>query len=190
MKRKILAFIIGLISIADAYGRSEFQRTYGGIRKENSYQVLPGAGSTIFSIGSTESFGKGGSDIYLMKTDSVGNLLWAKSYGSAKDDYGTCMEKTKDGNYVLCGYTSGFSPYAGAFSDIFLIKINEEGEVLWSKTYGLDKSDFATSVKCTSDGGFVIVGETINFIGNDKNSDILVIKVSSQGVMEWSKVCG
>src|SRR6478735_2697476 len=115
MKRKLLTVLIGLLSLNGAFAQTEFQRTYGGIKKENSYQVLPGAKGTIFSIGSTESFGKGASDVYLMKTDSVGNLLWSKSYGSVKDDYGTCMEKTKDGNYILCGYTSGFSPYAGAF---------------------------------------------------------------------------
>lgn len=190
MIRNLLLIAISLLFTGLANAQTEFQRTYGGLKKENSYQVFPGANNTIFSVGSTESFGKGGSDIYLMKTDSAGNLLWAKSYGSAKDDYGTCMDKTKDGNYVLVGYTSGFTTYNGAFNDICMIKINEEGEVLWSKTYGLDRSDFATSVQCTSDGGFIIVGEAINFIGSEKNSDILIVKTNAQGVIEWSKVTG
>ena len=165
----------------------EFQRTFGGLKKENSYQVIPTSDNGVFSLGSTESFGKGQSDIYLVKTDSSGNLQWAKSYGGMSDDYGTCIEKTKDNNYIIVGYTSSFSK---DLSDICLIKINEKGDVLWSKVYGLDRSDYSTSVKCTSDGGFIIVGETINFISHEKNSDILVIKVDSKGVTEWSKILG
>lgn len=191
MKRYLLAMVIGLAGMVNVYGQTEFQRTYGGLKKENSYHVLPAKGGTIFSVGSTESFGKGASDIYVMKTDSIGNLLWAKSYGSAKDDYGTYIEKTTDGNYVVLGYSFGLNAnYTGAFSDICLMKINENGDVIWSKSYGLDKSEYSTSLKPTADGGFIILGEMINFIGNDKNADILVIKVNAQGVIEWSKVCG
>jgi hypothetical protein len=167
--------------------QNEFQRTYGGMKKDNSYHVIETSDKGFISIGSTESFGAGKSDIYVIKMDSLGNLEWAKSYGGPENDYGHYMDKTKDGNYIILGHSAS---YTKEFTDICLIKIDIKGNVLWSKTYGMDKSEYSNCIKTTEDGGFIILGETINFRGSDKNSDILVIKTSSTGGFEWSKVIG
>ncbi len=170
-----------------AHAQKEFQRTYGGMKKDNSYHVLQTSDKGYLSIGSTESFGSGKSDIYLIKMDSSGNLEWAKTYGGAENDFGHYIDKTKDGNYIILGHSAS---YAKEFTDLCLIKIDVKGNVLWAKSYGMDKSEYANSIKTTSDGGFVILGETINFIGSDKNSDILVVKTTADGTFEWSKIYG
>jgi hypothetical protein len=187
MKNIFKIFFISCIALQTGWAQVEFQRSFGGMKKENSYQVLQTSDKGYFSLGSTESFGLGKSDIYLIKMDSMGNLKWSKTYGGAGNDYGHSMVKAKDGSYAILGHGSSFSK---DYNDLCLIKINEEGTVLWSKAYGLDASDYSNSIEVTSDGGFIILAETINFIGNDKNSDILVIKVNSEGIIQWSKVFG
>jgi hypothetical protein len=186
MKTFKIFLLIFLIS-RTGYPQIEFQRSFGGMKKENSYQVLQTSDKGYLSLGSTESFGAGKSDIYLIKMDSVGNLKWSKTYGGTGNDFGHSMDKTKDGNFIILGHSSSFSK---DYNDLCLIKIDEEGKVLWSKSYGLDASDYANSVQSTSDGGFIILAETINFIGNDKNSDILIVKVDAAGTIQWSKVFG
>jgi hypothetical protein len=165
----------------------EFQRTYGGMKKDNSYHVMETADKGFLSIGSTESFGAGKSDIYLIKMDSLGNMEWAKAYGGPENDYGHYMDKTKDGNYIILGHSAS---YAAQFTDICIMKIDIKGNIIWSKSFGMDKSEYANSIKTTADGGFIILGETINFIGSDKNSDIILIKTDSKGDFEWSKIFG
>jgi hypothetical protein len=187
MKKIVNIFFAACLICHTGWGQVEFQRSFGGMKKENSYQVLQTSDKGYLSLGSTESFGNGKSDIYLIKMDSMGNLKWSKTYGGAGNDFGHSLEKTKDGNYIILGHGSSFSK---EYNDLCLIKIDNDGKVIWSKAYGLDASDYANSVIATSDGGFVILAETINFIGNDKNSDILIIKVDAEGVIQWSKVFG
>jgi hypothetical protein len=187
MKKLMKTFFAFCLITHGVFAQVEFQRSFGGMKKENSYQVLETSDKGYFSLGSTESFGSGKSDIYLIKMDSLGNLKWSKTYGGAGNDFGHSMDKTKDGNYIILGHTSS---YTKNYNDLCLVKINPEGKALWSKSYGLDASDYASSVRSTSDGGFVILAETINFIGNDKNSDILIVKTDSTGIIQWSKVFG
>lgn len=179
--------ILLLLTCLEALPQIEFQRTYGGMNKENSYQIIETPDKSAFSLGSTESFGSGKSDIYLIKIDSIGNLIWGKAYGGVHNDFGHFVDKTKDGNLIILGHSLSYSQ---EYPDICLIKVNYNGEVLWSKSYGLDKSDYSTVVKATSDGGYIILGETINFIGNEKNSDILIIRTDDKGEVLWSKIYG
>jgi hypothetical protein len=187
MKTHIWIFLLSCFFNQSLKAQASFQRTFGGMKKENSYGVIATSKKGVLSVGFTESFGAGKNDIYLIRTDSAGNLEWAKTYGGLKDDFGTCIEKTLDNNYVILGYSSSYSQ---SYSDICLMKINEDGKVLWTKTYGLDKSEYSTSVKSTSDGGYIILGETINFIGHEKNSDILIIKTDANGNTQWSNIYG
>jgi len=186
MKKLKIFLSVFLISMS-GFAQTEFQRSFGGMKKENSYRVLQTSDKGYLSLGSTESFGAGKSDIYLINMDALGNLKWSKTYGGTENDFGHSMDNTNDGNFIILGHTSSFSK---DYNDLCLIKINQEGKVLWSKSYGLDASDYASEVQATSDGGFIILAETINFINNDKNSDILVVKTDAVGTIQWSKVFG
>lgn len=183
--------IFGLLFIsfvqAQIEGEGEFQRTFGGPKKDNSSHIIETADKGFISVGSTESFGAGKSDIYVVKMDALGKLEWAKTFGGAENDFGHGLDKTKDGNYVILGHSGS---YAKELTDLCLFKIDIKGNVLWSLTYEIDKSEYAHCLKATTDGGFIVLAETIDFSGIEKNADVLVLKVSSSGEVEWSRSYG
>jgi hypothetical protein len=166
----------------------EIRKVIGGEEIEECFSVLETRQHHRFlALGSTESFGAGAKDFLLIKADDEGTVLWAKTYGAKGNDYGRHLAALADGSYIMVGYTESFDP---EFKEILAIKFDISGNMIWSKTYGLNKSDFASKVIPTADGGFVIQGEIINMIGHEKNQDILVFKCNKDGHMEWSRIFG
>lgn len=188
MKASLVLIVVFSLACADAlFGQVVFQRTFGGKKTEDAYRVLQTADKGFICAGSTVSFGAGKSDMYVIKTDSIGNLLWAKAYGGTNNDYGHDMDRTKDGKFFVLGHSSS---YTTEYNDICILKIDEAGNLIWAKSYGLDRSDYSNNIYTTKDGGFIVIGETINFLNHEKNSDILVIRGDKDGKVLWAKVYG
>lgn len=166
--------------------------TFGGVGDDIGlciHQTFDG-GSIL--VGSTRSAGEGGSDVWLLKTDSLGNLEWDQTYGGDKDDVGYYVEQTADSGYVIAASSKSFEN-GTEFGDIWIIKVNVNGEVQWSKTFwGKEDISEATSVKQTQDGGFVILGSTASIydIFDNNPSDICLIKLDSLGIREWDVIIG
>jgi hypothetical protein len=98
-------------------------------------------------VGTTNSFGPGDFDIWLIKTDSLGDTIWTNTLGdSASDEGATSIQETQDGGYIIAGTKDT------AWVDVFLVKTNQNGNVLWSKTYGGIADDWASSVIQTIGG--------------------------------------
>ena len=155
----------------------EWSKTFGGSEDDygNSIQITSDGGYII--VGYTYSFGAGESDVYLIKTDSKGNLLWNKTYGGPKCDEARFVQETSDGGYILVGYRD---------EDIYLIKTDSEGNLLWNRTYGgPDSYHSGRCVQITSDGGYIIVGSTKSI--SSGNVDVYLIKTDSEGNMLWDK---
>jgi hypothetical protein len=132
--------------------------------------------------GTTNSFGAGFGDILLIKTNSSGNLQWAKTYGGISDDIAYSVQQTSDGGYIVAGYTGSFGV---GFNDILLIKTDVSGNLQWVKTYGGTSSDRAYSVQQTSDGGYIVAGETyprVFLIKTDANGDIGSCSIVSSAI--------
>ena len=108
----------------DANGNLLWSKTYGGVNSDYGYSVQQTTTGGYIITGATSSFGSGGYDAYLIKTDPVGNLLWSKTYGGVGVDYGYSVDKTTDGGYVITGYTWSFG-VGGA--DVYLIKTDANG---------------------------------------------------------------
>jgi len=123
--------------------------------------------------------------MYLNKVDAAGTSVWAKSYGGSAPDEGTLVQQTPDNGYIVTGYTS--SSGAGAI-DVLLIKTNSNGDTTWTRTLGGTGNDFAYSLDQTSDGGYVVCGQTMSFGAG--GSDVYLMKVNSSGVLQWSKTYG
>jgi hypothetical protein len=165
---------------------SGWTKVYGGTGTDmaNGNLLQTSDGGYIFS-GYTASYGAGGLDAAIVKTDSVGTMEWNITYGGTLDDSFGDMIKSKDGAYVLCGYTMSFG--AGSH-DFWLVKVNASGSVLWSQTYGGAGSDQGYSVFQTADGGYAIAGST-NSSGAG-NLDYWLVKTDVSGVMQWNKTYG
>ncbi len=185
----ILALLsVSLVALFTRYAHAQvvrFAKAYGGTDSEEYNRVQQTSDGGYIVIGRTLSFGAGGSDIFLIKTDAYGNIQWAKTYGGASWEYASSARQTSDGGYILAGYTSSFG--AGN-SDFFLIKANSSGNIIWAKTYGGTSDDYAYSVQQTSDGGYIVAGTTNSFGAG--SYDFLLIKADANGNIIWAKTYG
>jgi hypothetical protein len=157
------------------------------------------AGHTQSNDGAFEGMGKGDWDIFVVKLNSNGEVLWKKTFGGVREDLGLSLTTTSDGRMVLAGYTQSndgdFEGMGKGNWDIFVTKLNSNGEVLWKKTFGGVREDLGLSLTTTSDGGMVLTGYTQSndgdFEGMGKGDwDIFVVKLNSNGEVIWKKTFG
>jgi parallel beta-helix repeat protein len=169
----------------DSTGNFQWQQTYGGSGSDYAECVIQTSNGGYALCGITDSFGAGGYDFLLVKTDSDGNMEWNCSYGGVSDEWAYSLIQTADGGYVIAGYT--FSNGAGA-SDVWLVKTDVSGNMVWNKTYGGMDHDFASCIVQTYDGGYAVAGSTESFGAG--NNDFWVFKTDSAGNMVWNKTFG
>ncbi len=171
----------------DANGNVSWARTYGGTGYEFPRLVRQTSDGGYIVAGLTYSFGAGNGDFFLIKTDANGNLQWAKTYGGTGDEFAFSVQQTSDGGYIVAGHTTSFG--AGSW-DIFLIKIDANGNVQWAKTYGGTGNDHAWtgSLLQTSDGGYIVAGFTTSFGAG--GADFILIKTDANGNLQWAKTYG
>jgi hypothetical protein len=167
----------------DASGEFVWGKTYGGAKTDYAYSMIETFDGNYFVLGFSQSFGGGDYDVYLVKIDPVGNLLWQKTYISWGNEEGREIIKTLDGNFMIVGTTNSNRPS----QDAFLLKINPEGNVLWLKHYGGSGRDFGNSVKQCSDGGFILTGQTYSF---GQNGDVFLVRTNFIGDTLWTKHYG
>lgn len=136
--------------------------------------------------GLTTSFGAGGDDVYLVKTNSSGDTLWTRTYGGSGLDYGYSVRQTADSGYIVAGRTWSFG--AGD-EDIYLVKTNSSGDTLWTRTYGGDATDRCYSVQQMTDGGYILTGLTYS-PSSWWDDDMYLIKANSTGDPLWTRTYG
>src|SRR5713101_4504904 len=139
-----------LSSISPSHGQTGFQRTYGGAGDDGGLSVQQTSDGGYIITGVTGSFGAGGSNVYLIKTNSLGDTLWTRTYGGSSADFGYSVEETSDSGFIIAGSTQSFG---AGFSDVYLIKTNSLGDSLWTRTYGDSSRDQGLSVQQTSETG-------------------------------------
>jgi hypothetical protein len=169
----------------DASGNIIWAKIYGGIGYDEAYSVQQTSDGGYIVAGATLSFGAGYYDIFLIKTDASGNIIWAKTYGGTGRDGALSVQQTSDGGYIVAGWTDSFG--ADSF-DVFLIKTDANGNIIWAKTYGGTGEDYAFSVQQTSDGGYIVAGYTTSFGAGW--GDIFLIKTDANGNIQWAKTYG
>ena len=160
----------------DAQGNKQWDKTFGGTKMDwgRSVQQTPDGGYIL--LGTTQSYGAGRTDIWLIKTEASGNKQWDKTFGGTESDWGRSVQQTPDGGYVLLGYTRSYG--AGEY-DFWLIKTNDSGSEQWDKTFGGSGDDEGRSVQQTSDGCHIVLGYTESFGAG--GSDFWLIKYCPEG---------
>jgi hypothetical protein len=165
-----------------------FSITFGGVFDDKGYCVQQTTDGGYIITGYTKSFGNGGEDIWLIKTDSNGNEEWNQTFGGSEYDRGYSVQQTTDGGYIITGYTGHYSQ-----RDAWLIKTDSQGNEVWNRTFEWGEcSEEGYSVQQTDDGGYIITGQkgTRSFYALLCRSDLRLFKTDSQGNEDWNKTFG
>ncbi len=201
----------------DSIGNMIWNKCYGGTQDEEIYSVIQTLDNGYCAVGLTYSqdFDVTGlhptnpwwadSDIWIIKTDSFGNLVWQKCIGGTGREVGYYVEQTSDSGYMVIGETNsndgdvfGFHGTPGLGSDIFLARLDKIGNLLWTKCYGSYDYDIGYVIKQTSDGGFLMGADVTSNSGDvsdyhggaNGTSDIWIAKLNANGAILWSKCYG
>jgi len=170
----------------DANGNQTWYKTFGGSSWDCGWSVQQITGGGYIIVGTTESYGAGYRDVYLIKTDANGNQQWYKTFGGSSDwDMGYSVQQTSDGGYIITGYTEC---YGAGSADVWLIKTDANGNETWSKTFGGSYWDSGFSVQQTTDGGYIITGATWSYGAGEY--DVYLIKTDANGEHIWSMTFG
>jgi len=172
----LMSFLTPLFNIQPTKGETiepalEWEKTFGGTEWDAGYSVqLTGDGGYIIT-GYTGASGFGGGDVYLVKTDSSGNLMWEKTLEGGY--VGWSVQVTGDGGYIITGGTRSFG---AGYTDVYLVKTDSNGTLMWEKTFGRATSDdIGRSIQVVDDSGYIIVGTTHSFGAG--REDVYLVRV-------------
>ena len=183
--RPILTLFCLLSFLFSNYGQT-FQIALGGAQEEFFYSFQETQTNGFIMAGRTYSFGTGGWESYLVRFNNIGDTLWARTYGNVLYDEFQDVDITSDGGFIAVGHTTS----TDALSNVYIVKTNGSGSVVWSKEYGggSSASDKAYSVCPTTDGGYVITGTTASY--GSGSDDVYVLKIDATGNIQWTTVIG
>ena len=163
----------------DNFGNISWIKTYGGSDYDMSFAIQQTSEGGYIVGGRTDSFGAGASDFILLKINSDGDSLWAKTYGGTADERAFAVKQLQDGGYIVAGYTATFGEGS---TDFYLVRTDGNGDTLWTRTHGGNHQEMLNDLKLTDDGGFIAVGHTYSF-GQVSNPDAYVVKTNSEGIV-------
>jgi uncharacterized delta-60 repeat protein len=169
----------------DPNGDHEWNQTFGGASWDTALSVQQTSDGGYIAAGYTYSFGEGNADFWLVKTEPNGSEQWTNTFGGAFFDSAYSVRQTSDGGYIVAGETYSFGP---GNSNYWLLKTDPNGSHEWDQTFGGAGRDTARSVRQTSDGGYIVAGETRSFGAG--NADFWLVKTDPNGVQEWTRTFG
>jgi hypothetical protein len=169
----------------DAHGNLQWTKTIGGGDTDRGNSLIQTSDGGYAIAGQTKSFGAGKTDVYVVKLDANGNLQWTKTIGGPGAEIGFSLIQTSDAGYAIAGLTTSFG--AGDY-DVYLVKLDANGNLQWTKTIGGPDPEAGTSLIQTSDGGYAIAGYTSSFGAGEGN--VYVVKLDANGNLQWTKTIG
>jgi gliding motility-associated-like protein len=187
-----------------------WNKTYGGTGTDRLTSIIETADGGYLMGGSSDSNisgeksenCRGNLDMWLIKINATGVISWQKTFGGSKSDWVESIIQKPNGDYVLAG--SSHSNISGektedsyGLGDYWILKINPSGTIVWQKTIGGNNGDYAKSIVTTSDGNYIIGGDSTSNISGDKNqntitnsTDIWLVKINDNGQLLWQKNIG
>jgi hypothetical protein len=160
---------------------------FGGEWRDYALEVVQTNDGGFAFAGQTYSYGAGDSDVWIVKTDANGDTIWTRTYGGSEWDGCFDIQQTTDEGYIAAGWrTDSFIP---GWPDVWLLKMDQNGDTLWSRIFGDQGHDIARSVCQLDDGGYLIAGETGSF-GAQGLYDGWLIRTDSLGFELWNRLYG
>ena len=166
-------------------GDIEWQHAYGGSGDDVAYSVQETSDEGYIVAGSTQYSDALEHDFWVLKLTSTGFYEWQRIYGGLGDDVAYYIRETSDEGYIVAGDTDSFGVTE---SELWVLKLSSIGDIEWERIYGGSDNDYLTYIQETSDEGYVVTGNTYSFGAGD--SDILALKLSSGGDIEWQRTYG
>ena len=184
-------------------GILQWQKALGGTTDEVAYYIQQTIDGGYVLTGYTQSNNgdvtgnHGVLDAWVVKLDNIGNLQWQKALGGTSTDQGYSIQQTSDGGYIMAGNTqSNDGDIIGnhGFVDAWVLKLNNSGDLLWQKALGGTGDDKALSIQQTLDGGYIMSGYTYSndgdVSGNHGAWDAWLVKLDTNGILQWQKALG
>jgi len=176
---QVEAYILSTTKEGQVVGK----RRFGGEEEDMANAIINTSGGYIMA-GSTESFGHGDEDAYVLKMDPKGNRLWSRAFGGSDDDVAHDIIEVSDG-YILVGTTESFGR---RYKDVYVVKMNKTGNRVWHKAYGGAKDEEGYSI-IEDNGGYIIAGKSESY-GETSRSDMYLFKINKNGGLLWERVFG
>ncbi len=192
----------------DERGNLKWQRCFGGTENDVANQIIKTTDGNYVIVGNTFSSdgdvvghheGYYNMDAWIIKINNSGNILWQKCLGGSNDDGANSIYQTSDGGFIVAGYSysddGDLTENKGGY-DYWIIKLNASGDIQWQKVYGGSNDDIAASIIQTSDGGYLIAGESYSTDGDVEGNhgsytyDYWILKIDNSGNIQWSKNFG
>lgn len=173
----------GWLIATDSKGRELWNRTFGGSGDDEGVGLVAVRDGGYAIAGGTRSFGAGGSDGWLVRTDLQGGEVWNRTFGGPGDDWAYSLQEMGDG-YVILGETDSFG---SGGRDLWLVRTDFQGREIWNRTFGGPGDDGGRSIKGTADG-FIIAGFTESFGAGGK--DLWLLKADLNGSEVWNVTFG
>jgi hypothetical protein len=206
----VIALIFMCLPAANAIGEVqapdiEWERSYGGSGTDWPHAIQQTKdGGYIVAGGSDSKDGDvignhGSNDFWVVKLDHIGDIVWQRSLGGSESDVAYSIQQTSDEGYILAGHSSssdGDVTQNRGSLDGWVVKLDSNGEIEWQKTYGGSKREWIFDIFQTTDKGYVFVGDTYSNDGDISGhhsvfaSDCWVVKLDSNGAIEWQRLLG
>jgi regulation of enolase protein 1 (concanavalin A-like superfamily) len=188
----------------DTNGNMQWNKTYGAGLEDGAYSLCQTSDGGFIMTGFSYNNTKGGWDAFLLKTDAEGNLMWNQSYGGSIKEVGHCVEQTSDGGYIFAGYTESYGVQGGNIygegaENLWVVKTDANGTEQWNQTFGGYNYDDSFAVQQLSDDGYMVAGTTQSYYTNgtmmpayDANATLraYLIRLDANGTMLWTKTYG
>src|SRR6202008_91915 len=207
---KLICLLILCVFVSFAQPTIQWQKCYGGSVAEGAYSTIPTSDGGYITIGDSRSVdlditGPHGVnptlDIWILKTDILGNMQWKKCFGGSYYDVAPSIIQTADGGYIFAGTTSStdgdpigqHGPVAST-PDAWVVKLDASGNIQWQRCLGGSGSDYGRMVRQTSDGGYIVGAVTGSndgdVTGNHGGTDLWIVKLDISGNTQWQKALG
>ena len=187
----------------NSLGNLQWSRYFGGSFTDTSYALSETQTGNFIIVGSSDSDdidinnNKGTYDFWVLKISSSGDLIWEKSFGGSEIDEARDITITENGDFLIVGDSRSVDTdvlYNNGAADIWIIKINADGELIWERTYGGTSFDGVQSIQKTLNNGYIVAGNSrssnVNLENNNGQNDAWFFKIDSQGVLKWQNSVG
>lgn len=175
------------VAKVDARGSEVWEKNFGGPYCDYGAAVVQTADGGLLVAGGTESYGAGVYDAYLIRLNSEGQEIWEKTYGGKGSDCAYAIIKNPDGRFTVAGNTD--STGSGK-TRVYLFQTDAEGSLVWERQIGRSDDTYGWSLQPTSDGGYLVAGETAVVGSSGGGLKSYLIKTDSQGNQTWEKIYG